>query len=639
MSRYTRMLRKQAKAAAKTGHKGTFSHGKTSIQPRATLDGSPSDGVSAYVIAAGTNGSLVLHPLDVDHPSVHTCSENYVNKYMPLPVAPTNADIAPPSPRETAAASPPSPTNLLLDNTPSSGGAAGETRPVTVNGSPQTTRPHPISPHLEGWIWPGKIRTGELVVLVGESGAGASTVTSDWIARLTRGMSFPGCRPQDHHPVAEVLLFNSLEDYSRTVLPRLAEMGGDPGKVLLASDQLLAWGAGEIPGDQPPLEGREAQTRVRLHTAAALEKLDQLLKRRPNIRLVVIDQLKLFLRTDSERVFEGLIQELTAIARTNDVTLVLTQGPDAFRKSGGPARYLKSPSLVQCARSIWRVVASEEGPFGDRVLDCLKMSHPVRKEKPGPWHLRLPAFGPLEWVRGNGGALLASTATSHEQALKTACRMVERVLQVNEGKTTWDVLVHDANSAGIELRWLREAIYKMKLESAFDLQQNQQQMVRHLGYAEEMVLMQNITDMDNSPSHEDLPLYQQRQLDPPLRWGDERPTWEERFAEAAQETSRIPHQNVFPDDLAVQDETGPHTSDELAEVPAAGQAGNRNGETTAAPTGEGPRFIKPKVTSGGDQRVASRTWDASTDLEEGADEDLGWNDEVANPTGHLTEVV
>ncbi|MFN8854194.1 MAG: AAA family ATPase, partial [Planctomycetaceae bacterium] len=337
---------------------------------------------------------------------------------MPLPVAPTNADIAPPSPRETAAASPSSPTNLLLDNTPSSGGAAGETRPVTVNGSPQTTRPHPISPHLEGWIWPGKIRTGELVVLVGESGAGASTVTSDWIARLTRGMSFPGCRPQDPHPVAEVLLFNSLEDYSRTVLPRLAEMGGDPGKVLLASDQLLAWGAGEIPGDQPPLEGREAQTRVRLHTAAALEKLDQLLKRRPNIRLVVIDQLKLFLRTDSERVFEGLIQELTAIARTNDVTLVLTQCPDAFRKSGGPARYLKSPSLVQCARSIWRVVASEEDPFGDRVLDCLKLSHPVRKEKPGPWHLRLPAFGPLEWVRGNGGALLASTATSHEQALK-----------------------------------------------------------------------------------------------------------------------------------------------------------------------------------------------------------------------------
>ena len=65
MSRYTRMLRKQAKAAAKAGHTGTNSYGKTAVKSSATLNGPPSEGVSTYIVAAGTNGSLVLHPLAV----------------------------------------------------------------------------------------------------------------------------------------------------------------------------------------------------------------------------------------------------------------------------------------------------------------------------------------------------------------------------------------------------------------------------------------------------------------------------------------------------------------------------------------------------------------------------------------------
>ena len=630
MSRYTRMLRRQAKAAAKTGQ----TVGNSTAKPPEHLGPAPaglhSGGPATSAIAAGTARSLVLQMLGDDHVSVQNHAHHQGNASTLSPASPRPGGVASPNRAGIAVPSSPSPTNRLLGNSSGSHGPTGGSAPV--NGSPHPTRTGSVSPQLEGWIWPGKIRTGELVVLVGESGAGASTVTSDWIARLTRGMSFPGSRPQDHHAVSEVLLFNSLEDFSRTVIPRVAEMGGDPRKVLLASDQLLAWGAGEVPGDHPPLEGREAQTRVRLHTAAALEKLDRLLKRRPNIRLVVIDQLKLFFRTDSERVFEGLVHELTSIARTNDVTIVLTQAPDAFRKSGGPARYLKSASLVQCARSIWRVVASEADPFGDRVLDCLKMSHPVRKEKPGPWHLRLPAFGPLEWVRGNGGALLASTATSHEQALKTACRLVERVLQVNEGKATWHMLVQDANHAGIELRWLREAIYKMDLESAFDLQPGQEQILRYIGYAEDMVGLQHISDMSNSLSREDLPLYQQRQLDPPLRWGDEQPDWDERFAEVQQDTSRVPHRNVFPEDLEAEPETGPDAGGEPAEVTAEEQP-------AAAPTREQLRFIKPKLAKASDEGVEPGEWDAATDLDEVEEGGAGWDDEVATPTGHLAGAV
>jgi hypothetical protein len=85
------------------------------------------------------------------------------------------------------------------------------------------------------------------------------------------------------------------------------------------------------------------------------------------------------------------------------------------------------------------------------------------------------------------------------------------------------VLVQDANHAGIELRWLREAIHKLDLESAFDLQPGQEQILRYIGYAEDMASLQHLTDISNSPSRHERPLDQQRQLEPPLRWEDEQP--------------------------------------------------------------------------------------------------------------------
>ena len=140
MSRYTRMLRKQAKAAAKAGPNGAKSHGKTPVKLNPALAASPSEGVSTYVVGAGPNGSLVLHPLGGDHSSVQNRSEKQGNKSMPMPLSPTQGHPAAPSLGGTAAASSPSPTNRLLDNPPGSGGMPDAPRPVIVNSSPQPTQ-------------------------------------------------------------------------------------------------------------------------------------------------------------------------------------------------------------------------------------------------------------------------------------------------------------------------------------------------------------------------------------------------------------------------------------------------------------------------------------------------------------------
>jgi hypothetical protein len=180
----------------------------------------------------------------------------------------------------------------------------------------------------------------------------------------------------------------------------------------------------------------------------------------------------------------------------------------------------------------------------------------------------------------------------------------------------------------------------MNLESSFDLQRGQEQIERTIGYAEEMVSRQSAADFNHSLSREDLSLYKQRQLDPPLRWGDEQPDWDERFAEVAQDTSRVPHQNVFPEDLEVQKElgpqaTGPGAAGESAEVTAEAQSA----AATEAPAGESLRFMKPKLVAEGSEGVENGVWDGSTDLAEGDEEVAGWEDDVSTPAGHLAGAV
>jgi hypothetical protein len=45
----------------------------------------------------------------------------------------------------------------------------------------------PTEPANDGWLWRDKILVGDLVVLVGEEGAGKTRVLTDWIARVTSG--------------------------------------------------------------------------------------------------------------------------------------------------------------------------------------------------------------------------------------------------------------------------------------------------------------------------------------------------------------------------------------------------------------------------------------------------------------------
>jgi len=319
-------------------------------------------------------------------------------------------------------------------------------------------------PHNDGWLWRDKICVGDLVVIVGEEGAGKTRLLTDWIARVTTGRAFPGSDdPSQALPPSDVLVFNCVDDFRRDIVDQVSLNGGDAERVLHASTQVLDWGHThsefpEGPFATPGLAaGEPPEPRVRLHTQEILRKLGQFLLRRPSIRLVVVDQLKQHLKTDSERVFEDLIHELQVLGRQTEVTFVLTQRPDAFRNATGIKQYFKSDSLTSVARCIWRVAQPEDPAQGDRVLECLKLNHGYGDSGREPWRLWQAPGQPLRWEVGTGQEFPLSKLDAKQRLLFHAKTFIGLYLRMFGGLADFETLRICARREGITGSKLMEA--------------------------------------------------------------------------------------------------------------------------------------------------------------------------------------
>lgn len=121
-----------------------------------------------------------------------------------------------------------------------------------------------VLPEEQAWLWRGRIPLGAITVLEGHPGQGKSLITCDWMARVTRGRSFPGDELTHEQltlsdtlefPVpAGVVLLEAEDDLATTVVPRLNSAGADLSRVLAWQSSRSAERPWRLPHDVPLLE-------------------------------------------------------------------------------------------------------------------------------------------------------------------------------------------------------------------------------------------------------------------------------------------------------------------------------------------------------------------------------------------------
>jgi RecA-family ATPase len=158
---------------------------------------------------------------------------------------------------------------------------------------------------------PGIIPLGKLVMLAGDGGHGKSAMTLDLAACLTTGRPCLGLTYAPLPP-AEVLLISCEDDLADTIVPRLLAAEADLTRC-------------------HSVDGvRDASGKCAPFSMAHFQAMEQELKKRPNVRLVVIDPAGAFVgRTgvddhkDSE--LRALLGPLAEVAASRGVTILIVK--------------------------------------------------------------------------------------------------------------------------------------------------------------------------------------------------------------------------------------------------------------------------------------------------------------------------
>ena len=211
----------------------------------------------------------------------------------------------------------------------------------TLEPGPILTCMADVEPRGVSWLWPGRIPSGRITLLVGRPGEGKSFLTTDAAARVTTGTPWPdGC----DCPRGSVILISAEDDPADTIRPRLDANYANVSRVHLLSAVRRADDEGQY---------------ERLITLADVDAIEAALVRLPDCKLIVVDPIGSFLGggTDAHRDNE-VRSVLTPIAK-----LAEKYGPAVLvvahrRKSAGSIAddlALGSRAFTGIARAVWHL--------------------------------------------------------------------------------------------------------------------------------------------------------------------------------------------------------------------------------------------------------------------------------------------
>jgi hypothetical protein len=210
-----------------------------------------------------------------------------------------------------------------------------------------TTTLKDILPQPVHWLVPRRIPRGKLILVAGDGGNGKSTLTLHLAACISRGKPALGLE----YPAAaagDVLIASCEDDFADTVVPRLLAAGADLSRI-------------------HRIDGVNSSGEPLPFSLAHYEQLEQELKARPNVRLVIVDPAGAYIgrsgvddHKDSE--LRALLGPLSDLAAKYGVTIILIKHLNKGVTAKAVHKVSGSAGYVNAVRAAFVVSPADDDP-------------------------------------------------------------------------------------------------------------------------------------------------------------------------------------------------------------------------------------------------------------------------------------
>lgn len=198
------------------------------------------------------------------------------------------------------------------------------------------------------WLWEDHILSGEITILAGAGGSGKTTLAAAIAAQVAAGGEWPDGQPCER---GEVLYFDVENNLYNTLVPRFLAAGGDDTRLLFR--QFIGEG-----------------TRKKLFTLDDMDLLEDELKERPNIKLIVFDPITTFVASENDNnnaVVRAALLQLSDVLHKYGVACI---GIHHLRK--GFAENMFAAEIVSGASAFVNVPRAVYTLFADKETDQRK---------------------------------------------------------------------------------------------------------------------------------------------------------------------------------------------------------------------------------------------------------------------------
>jgi putative DNA primase/helicase len=230
------------------------------------------------------------------------------------------------------------------------------------------------------WLIPNKVAIGKMTLFVGIPDVGKSYITTDLVARVTRGAEIPGAGGQCFEP-GSALIFSAEDDPNDTIKPRLVKCGADCSKVHVLSS------VKDSTGSYTPFN------------LSYIDHLEHAVMRLKDCKLIIIDPVSSYIGsgTDEHRNAEirSILKPLSDMAARQGVAVIIVVHLNRSSGTSVMARIGGSYAYVQMCRSSWFINKDKEDP--EKCL-ITKVKNNTAPRNQGGLAYRIGDDGLVNWL-------------------------------------------------------------------------------------------------------------------------------------------------------------------------------------------------------------------------------------------------